>query len=259
VPFTVSHVAAVLPLHRGPTSRWALPAAPLVMGSMAPDLVMVLDQPALRAASHSIQGMVTVDLPLVAVSWLLWVHLLREPVRLVAPGVAARWRRPAIRGRAERLGRWLVAALVGILTHLAWDSVTHEDGWVVRHVGVMQGRVSTLSVADWLQLACSAAGIVVLAAWAVWWWRTTEPARPVPQPRGVVPAAAALVVLAGLGAAGRAGPIVPELVRDPFDKGAWRAFVTLGLFGAGAGALLAALLTGLLWRLAAPLQAHTDS
>jgi hypothetical protein len=258
VPFTVSHVAAVLPLRRGPASRWALPAAPLVLGSMAPDLVMVLGRPALRVVSHSPVGVLAVDIPLVAVSWLVWVHLLREPVRNLVPGVAARWRPAASRGRLERLVRWVAAAFVGIATHLAWDSFTHDDGWVVQRVSSLQGRVGPLDVVDWLQLSSSALGLVVLAGWAVWWWRTTKPARPVPRPRGLLPVATVLVLRAGFGATRRAAPILPEILRDPLDRGAWRAFVTLGLFGAGGGAMVAALLTGVLWRLMGPRRATAD-
>jgi uncharacterized protein DUF4184 len=252
VPFTVSHVAVVLPLRRAPSSRWVLPAAPLVLGSMAPDLVTVLGQQDLRAASHSLAGAVTVDLPLVAVSWLVWVHLLREPVRHLVPGVAARWRPAPVRGRAERLARWAVAALVGIATHLAWDSFTHDDGWATRHVAALQGELGPLDVVDWLQLASSAVGILALGWWLVRWWRATEPAASAPPSRGAVPAACALVVLAVLGAVLRAGRVVPEVVRSPMDRSAWRALVGLGLFGAAGGALVAALLTGMVWRLAGP-------
>ena len=255
VPFTLSHVAAVLPLHRG---RAALPAAALVLGSMAPDLVMVLGQPALRSASHSLAGAVTVDLPLVAVTWLLWVHLVREPVRQVLPGVGARWR-PARPGTpTQRLARWLAAALLGIATHLAWDAFTHRDGWVVRNVAALQSRVFDVRVADWLQLGSSVLGLVVLGWWVVRWWRGTEPVRPVPRSRGVLPVTSALVVLAAVGAARRAGPILPEILRDPFDGGAWRVFVTLGLFGAGAGALVGVLLTAAVWRLLAPARVPAD-
>lgn len=258
MPFTVSHVAAVLPLRRGPDSRWALPVAPLVLGSMAPDLVMVLGRPALREVSHSLPGVLTLDLPIVAVSWLLWAVLLRDPVRQLVPAIAARWQPPATRRPLDRLARGACAALLGIATHLVWDAFTHRDGWVVRHVDAMQSRVGPLLVADWLQLGCSALGLVVLAGWALRWWRTTPPRRPVPRARGLLPVGAALVVLAFLGAARRAAPIAPELLRDPFDRGAWRAFVTLGLFGAGGGAMVAALLTGVLWRVVRPRRATAD-
>jgi hypothetical protein len=258
VPFTLSHVAAVLPLRRGPASRWVLPAAPLVLGSMAPDLVMVLAQPALRSASHSVVGSVTVDLPLVAVTWLLWVHLVRAPLGQLVPSVAARWRPPPAGPRAVRLARWLAAALIGIATHLGWDSFTHRDGWVVLHVQALQTVVLGLRAADLMQLCSSVLGLVVLLWWSVRWWRQTEPVRPVPRSRGVLPVAVALLVLAGVGAMRRAGPIVPELLRDPLDGGAWRAFVTLGLFGAGGGALLGVLLAAALWRVLAPARVTSD-
>jgi hypothetical protein len=259
VPFTVSHVVAVLPLRRAPSSRWALPAAPLVIGSMAPDLVSVLGRSGLRSASHSLAGAVTLDLPLVAVAWLVWIHLLREPVRHLLPAVAARWRPAAVRARGERLLRWGAAALVGIATHLAWDSFTHDDGWVTRHVPALQSEVGPLDVVDWLQLASSALGLAALAVWTLRWWRGTRPVGPVGRSRGALPAACALVLLAVLGGARRAAPIVPELLRTPLDRGAWRAFLTLGLFGAAAGAVVAALLTGVVWRLAAtPARATAD-
>jgi len=225
---------------------------------MAPDLVMVLGQSALRSASHSLVGAVAVDLPLVAVTWLLWAHLVREPVRQLLPGVGARWRPTWAGSRGQRLARWLAAALIGIATHLAWDSFTHRDGLAVRNLPALQARLLDVRVADWLQLGSSVLGLVVLAWWAARWWRRTEPVRPVPPSRGALPVALVLVVLAAVGAARRASPILPEILRDPFDGGAWRVFVTLGLFGAGAGALAGVLLAAALWRLLAPARVPAD-
>src|SRR4051812_50183672 len=95
---------------------------------MAPDLVMVLGQPALRSASHSLVGAVAVDLPLVAVTWLLWAHLVREPGRQLLPGVGARWRPTWAGSRGQRLARRLAAAPVGHAPPLPWGPLTPPRG-----------------------------------------------------------------------------------------------------------------------------------
>ena len=105
------------------------------------------------------------------------MHLVRAPLRQLVPGVAARWRPPAAGPRAVRLARWLAAALIGIATHLGWDSFTHRDGWVVVHVEALQTVVLGLRAADLMQLCSSVLGLVVLLWWSVQWWRHTEPVR----------------------------------------------------------------------------------
>jgi hypothetical protein len=59
VPFTPSHVAAVLPFARTPL----VPSA-LVIGSMGPDLFYYVPLPIERSFTHSLTGVFTVDLVL---------------------------------------------------------------------------------------------------------------------------------------------------------------------------------------------------
>jgi hypothetical protein len=58
MPFTTSHVAAILPFAR------ALVPAALVVGSMAPDLFYSVPTDVSRELSHSLPGFITVDLAL---------------------------------------------------------------------------------------------------------------------------------------------------------------------------------------------------
>lgn len=169
MPFTISHVAAVLPLRSGRTRVEALPTAPLVIASMVPDLPAVLGATDLRPVTHTGPFALVVDLALTAVLWAAWVLVVRAAVVATVPEVAARWR--PVRARRPAALWWLVAAGVGSATHLLWDAFTHSSegatwfGGFADHQGVFLA----------LQLASSVVGLVVLAAWARRWWRRTPP------------------------------------------------------------------------------------
>lgn len=206
MPFTLSHPAAVLPLLRHPFH----PAA-LVCGALAPDAPYFLGgagipvsaqswyEPFLNATySHTLPGLL-VALPY-ALALLALYGLVRRPAAELLPG------RPAPAGPARRTGTgrgtrprragWLLlSALIGVLTHLAWDSFTHADGYVVTHLGVLRSQVAgDLTVARVVQHLSTAGG---LAAVAVHLWRRPRPA---PRSGTGLPAAvrrAVVVALAG--------------------------------------------------------------
>ncbi|MER5768551.1 DUF4184 family protein [Streptomyces sp. NPDC001985] len=222
MPFTLSHTAAVLPLLRRPL----VPVA-LVMGTMAPDAPYFLQtlritvtagswyEPFLNATtSHSLIGALTVTLPVTLL--LVAAHrLLRGPVTALLPP------RPAVpapappRGFAERLrhAAWLVvSALIGIATHLLWDSFTHVDGYAVARLAVLrEPGPGGLSTARLLQHLSTAAGLVALG---VHLWRRRARPRP-PRSEAVTSrapavrwgAAVVLVLAALLGAAAHTGGI----------------------------------------------------
>jgi hypothetical protein len=170
MPFTPSHVAAILPFARTPL----LPAG-LTIGSMVPDLPYFVPIGLSRGFTHSLGGAVVVDLPMGIACYLIWVFLLRAPLLDFAP----RWLHDRFRVRRTARPVWasalllLAALVVGIATHLAWDSFTHSDGWVVLHVAALRANLGPLALARWLQYASSAFGILVLAIWATGWVRTS--------------------------------------------------------------------------------------
>ena len=177
MPFTPSHIAAALPLLGTP-----LPLAPLVIGTMAPDVPYFLPLRVPRDLTHSLPGVPTVDLALTVVLVLLWYAVLRAPILDLSPGAVrermsprgpAGWRSPKQSWPAA-IAWGVLAALVGILTHLAWDAFTHENSPLVRAVPLLHASVGPVQVSSLLQYVSSVGGLLVLALWARIWVRRTR-------------------------------------------------------------------------------------
>ncbi|MGN6502637.1 MAG: DUF4184 family protein [Pseudolysinimonas sp.] len=177
MPFTPSHMALALPFVRTPL----LPAA-VAIGSMAPDVPYFVPLGIPRALTHSPVGVPTVDLAIALVLVILWYAALRSPVIDLAPqGVRQRMRRlgplgwrGARRGWALSAVAVIAAALVGTITHLAWDSFTH-DGWLVDLWPALSAPLGPLPLYKWLQHASTVLGLIALAAWGWHWLRRTPP------------------------------------------------------------------------------------
>ncbi|MBE1875740.1 DUF4184 family protein [Myceligenerans pegani] len=184
MPFTLSHPAAVLPFVRRPLS-----AAGLVAGAIAPDLpyfaralpVPVTAQswyePYLNATtSHGLTGSLTVGLPYAILLAAAWWAARRPAAALLVAGPTADGAAPrddaggggGLRPVAVRGGWILLSLLIGIATHLLWDSFTHGDGYVVTHVAALSDpAIGGLTWARLLQHVSTVAGLVVLA-WYLW-------------------------------------------------------------------------------------------
>jgi len=160
VPFTVSHAVAALPFLRTP-----LPVAALVIGTMAPDLPYFLPLGVPRDFSHSLLGVVTIDLAVGIVALLAWVFLLRAPVLDYAPA----WLRERMPARERATVPWVLLALVvGALTHLAIDTLTHE-GSLDAVFPVFALEIGPWSVSNYVHFVVSVIGAVILAVWVRRW------------------------------------------------------------------------------------------
>jgi hypothetical protein len=100
---------------------------------------------------------------------------------------------------------WLLAPLsilIGVWTHLLWDSFTHGNGWVVRHYAAMHAGFSIgpfyTTVNRILQYSSSVAGLAILA---VWYWRLPTPNPLPPESRLGRPPAGPVLLLCAAAAA----------------------------------------------------------
>jgi hypothetical protein len=253
MPFTLAHPAAALPLH-ALRSRWLDPAA-LIIGSLLPDTVYFLTAlPVTRAQSHSLAGVFWFALPLGLLMLAVYRVLLQEPLVDLAPAPlrsrlrAARLHHPP----PWRMVPILLSLVLGALTHLGWDYVTHESVETVLPVeneplGEFMGYRP-----GWLNLfkhGSSILGLGVLG-WFIWrWYRRTPPvylvdSRSMRSSRRIsaILAICCAATIAGAGAATRhfTGPLGFAAFRDALREG------VIAAISAGA---LALLVYGLLHRL----------
>ena len=168
MPFTPSHVVAILPFVRTPLA----PAA-LAIGAITPDLPYFLPLWVDRDLSHSLFGLVTLDLLVGAITFALWLLVLRAPALDYSPAwlreridAQPRWR---VRGPVIS-GLLAVAALeLGMLTHLALDSFTHEGGFLAVIAPWTNTEVGPFSIANIIHAIVSVLTTVILALWVRRW------------------------------------------------------------------------------------------
>lgn len=145
MPFTPTHVAAVVPLAR----VRAIPFSALALGSMVPDfpLYFRIDNDAYMAA-HSALGVFTLDLPLGVLAFLTWQALIKRPAVELLPA-PARERLGAVRdplplGAPRVWAGGIAGALIGAATHVFWDSFTHANRWGVNLLPVLNRDLLSL-------------------------------------------------------------------------------------------------------------------
>ncbi|RNL60407.1 DUF4184 family protein [Nocardioides marmoriginsengisoli] len=190
MPFTLSHPAAILLLRGTP-----LPVAAMVAGSMAPDAPMFLRLRGAYDVTHSLFGVLTVDLALSVVAVLFWFRMLRDPLVDLVPAIRERLE-PTVRYSSRQWALVVPAAVLGSLTHLAWDSFTHHGRWGAERVPLLRDSIAGHYGSEWAQYGSSVLGLLVVAGWGLLAVRARpRTPRPATVPGLGLPAVGAVLVL----------------------------------------------------------------
>jgi hypothetical protein len=191
MPFTISHIAAVLPAHRVLSRARLFSAA--VIGSMVPDFGLLLPGFMPRWETHSIEALFTFSLPVGLVAFVLTVLLVAPALTEVVPDRAYARLRLAEADRPPR-ALWLTLVyaapviVLGAVTHLVWDGFTHENARGVRMFPILDELGPeldghTLQLFRWLQYASSIVGLVVVVVALLVWMHHAPTAATVRIPR----------------------------------------------------------------------------
>jgi uncharacterized protein DUF4184 len=136
MPFTIAHVAAVLPFSRYLKPRQLLSAA--IIGSMAPDFGVFLPMHLLRSETHSLLALATFIMPIGLAGFWIFQLIIKPAVLAVLPDRAYQTAQPfAQAADIGSLRAWILAVVglfFGALTHLAWDTFTHEGARGMRMI-----------------------------------------------------------------------------------------------------------------------------
>lgn len=144
MPFTFSHPAIVLPFFKIRHASVSMSA--LIIGTMTPDFEYFIRMKLSGRYSHTLEGMFFFDLP-VACSIAIIFHLLvKKPLIDNMPGYFSS-RLTDLRNfdfvsyLRQYLFPFLLCLLVGIASHIFWDSFTHANSYFVDHVDFLSTPV----------------------------------------------------------------------------------------------------------------------
>jgi hypothetical protein len=112
-----------------------------------------------------------------------------------------------------------VSALIGIATHIIWDSMTHRDMWPARHWPLLRRTVHlpVVGLTHWytvFQHGSSVLGMALICAWLVIWYRSTVP-RGDGEKEAIRPSSRNLILLGIAGAAMGAGVVRGWMALEP--------------------------------------------
>ncbi|MEJ8546022.1 DUF4184 family protein [Brevibacillus borstelensis] len=148
MPFTFAHPAIVLPL-RG-VRRFSFLA--LVFGSMAPDFEYFLRLQPYSSVSHTWAGLFLFDLPMTFLLAVLFHGIVKRAViaHLPAPfdrgllhWAEAPWALTSLRSFLV----FCYSAVLGSVTHIVWDSFTHDGAFMVSRLPLLQQNAELAGLA----------------------------------------------------------------------------------------------------------------
>ncbi|MDR3738783.1 MAG: DUF4184 family protein [Terracidiphilus sp.] len=174
MPFTPAHAAAVLPFRR---TRLIFSA--LIVGSFAPDFEYFLLMAPRGQFGHTPAGMFLFSLPAALV--ILWMfHRWVKPIAAIMLPQPLRERLVPLLGPfafapRKRFVLIAISALVGIATHIAWDSFTHPASPLVQNWAALRAMhavplLGTHQMCRILQLISTIVGLGILFIWMVRWF-----------------------------------------------------------------------------------------
>jgi Domain of unknown function (DUF4184) len=179
MPFTVAHAAAALPFR-----KLNLVWSAFLVGSMAPDFPYVVGTTQYRALGHAFPGVLLFTLPASFAALWFYHFAIKRPIAGLLP-IGMQERLNGNLGEFD-FGGWgkilaiTLSIVLGIATHLVWDSFTHAHTWPWMHFAWLR-RWLDLPIAGLtpvfmlLQYASTLLGFLALAVWILLWYRETAP------------------------------------------------------------------------------------
>lgn len=201
MPFTPAHAIAALPLR-----RTRLNLAAMVVGCLSPDFEYLFRLAPGGGYGHTWLGILILDLPLSLFALWLYQSYGKLGLHTIAPGLFP-FREEELEARsvAHGLRQWIVlivSILLGAVTHIVWDSFTHDHFWPYAHIAFLRESFQApwghqIRMYSFLQFVSSVVGTaVLLAMWAR--WRRDAGASGVPMVRRLGILFAGVAVLAGV-------------------------------------------------------------
>lgn len=138
MPFTISHPAAVLPILKNKNIN----STAAIIGSMAPDFEYFIHFKPYQVYGHTVSGLLFYNLPLVLLVYIIIELLIKQSLIINLPKqLVCRFYSNTVQTFKLSLRSTIIfiySAVLGMLTHLIWDSFTHSSGVAVKWFGLNQ-------------------------------------------------------------------------------------------------------------------------
>lgn len=164
MPLTFAHPAAVLPFSRN--SKYVNFLA-MVLGSMSPDFEYFLQGKPSGEIGHTFTGFVFFNLPIVIIVYLIYKACIHRTLFSHLPSIFQdSYSYKSSSTNFFKVFFFLYSALFGMLTHVVWDSFTHFDGFMVKHLSILTSTVPifnfNIPVFKFLQHGSTIVGIILI-------------------------------------------------------------------------------------------------
>ena len=170
MPNPIAHPAASIPF-----AKAGMVFSALVIGSISPDFGYLFPLPT-PYYMYNITGLILFDVPVGFVLLFLFHALVKWPLLSLLPVSLQRRLFKQAQGFSfaplKHLGLILLSLLVGSLTHIIWDSFTHEYGWIVEQFAFFSIPINGTPLYTILQNLSSIIGLIVLLYWFITWLQT---------------------------------------------------------------------------------------
>ena len=170
MPFTASHIVAILPIKKNSRSYFSITG--LIIGSMVPDFEFFLRMTLLGYYGHRLTGIFLFDLPVGLLLFWVFRAIIRKPVIEHLPGYwynrltlnDADVKQPIFSKSVKVV---IISIFVGIMTHLLWDGFSHdEENYLARFLKFLLIEVTfmgfTSPIYNFIQLISSVLGLIGL-------------------------------------------------------------------------------------------------
>jgi len=170
MPFTFAHPAIILPFNK---IKWtSISMSALVIGSVTPDFEYFIRMKLTGRYSHSIEGMFLMDLPIAIAISLVFHLLVKAPLIDNLPFYFRSRLIPLqqfdfLKYVAKNYYVFIGCLLVGIFSHLFWDSFTHSNEFFVNQFQMLKKTVSLSGILSmplyrWLQHLSTTIGLIFI-------------------------------------------------------------------------------------------------
>lgn len=149
MPFTFSHPAIVIPVKKRFPKYLSMTG--LVIGSMAPDFEYFLRFKPMGLVGHGILGFIVLNLPLCFVVAFLFHNLVKAALVANLPDLIRKRVAGKLSGRfamdsAKSFAVFSFSSLVGMASHVFWDSFTHRGGYFVEGIPYLDSSFFVLGL-----------------------------------------------------------------------------------------------------------------